>query len=349
MGRDRSKDRITGKEKIRMHKGSSLKVSVIGAGAWGTTLAILLAQKKHSVTLWVYEKELAAEMREIRENKCFLPGFQLPEEIEITSDENETKGSEMFVFVAPTQFLKSVAAPFKKIVGDAIVVSACKGIDVKTLKLPLEILSEELKTKKLAALSGPNLSEEIARGLPATCVATSKDIKIAKAVQAAFMLERFRVYVNSDPVGVQLGGALKNIIAIAAGAADGLELGNNAKAALMIRGIAEITRLGVAMGAKPKTFAGLSGMGDLITTCSSKLSRNHTVGEAIAKGKKLTEILAGMQHVAEGVPTAKAALALGKKYKVQLPVASEVYQVLYEDKNPFKSITDLMNRSATSE
>ncbi|MDD5382111.1 MAG: NAD(P)-dependent glycerol-3-phosphate dehydrogenase [Candidatus Margulisbacteria bacterium] len=327
-----------------------MRVSIIGAGAWGTTLALLLAEKGQTVTLWVYEKELAGQIQEFRENKTFLPGVQLPESIEAVHSEEQTKNADIFFFSIPTQFLRSTAQRFKNIIRPgSSVVSAGKGIEINSLKLPLAILADELKTTSLAALSGPNLSAEIAKGLPAASVVASATTEVAKTVQTALMLERFRVYINADPLGVQLGGALKNVIAIAAGIADGLELGNNAKAGLMIRGIAEITRLGAAMGADPKTFSGLSGMGDLITTCGSKLSRNHCVGEQLARGKKLSEILAGMKDVAEGVPTAKAALALGRKYQVELPVTKEVCQVLYEGKKPFQSITDLMARSATNE
>ncbi|MFH1683295.1 MAG: NAD(P)H-dependent glycerol-3-phosphate dehydrogenase [Candidatus Margulisiibacteriota bacterium] len=329
---------------------SAQRVAVIGAGAWGTTLSILLAEKGHEVTLWVYEKELASQMQKSRENKIFLPGWQLPESIEISPEAEKTEDAQFFIFVVPTQFLRSVAKRFKKIIkSSSIAIAASKGIEEKSLKLPLEILKEELKTNKLSVLSGPNLSAEIAKGLPAASVIASENLEVASLVQQLLMLERFRIYVNNDPTGVQLGGALKNIIAIAAGVADGLDLGNNAKAALLIRGISEITRLGIAMGANPKTFAGLSGMGDLITTCSSKLSRNHYVGEQIAKGKKLSNILASMKDVAEGVPTAKAALSLGEKHQVPLPVTKEVFEVLYQGKNPFRSISDLMTRTPTSE
>ena len=326
------------------------KVSVIGAGAWGTTLAILLAEKGHEATLWVYEKELAAQMQETRENNIFLPGFQLPKTIQITATAAETKDAEVVFFVVPTHFLGSIAKRFKDIIrSNSLVISASKGIEEKSLSFPLDILKKDLKLKNLAVLSGPNLSAEIARGLPAASVVASEDPETAKSAQEVLMLERFRIYVNSDPLGVQLGGALKNIIAIAAGIADGLELGNNAKAGLLIRGIAEITRLGVALGANPKTFAGLSGMGDLITTCGSSLSRNHFVGEQLAKGKKLSEILAKMKNVAEGVPTTRAARSLGEKYKVQLPVTKEVFAILYQGKNPFQSISTLMTRTPTSE
>lgn len=327
-----------------------VKVSVIGAGAWGTTLAILFSENGHAVTLWVYEKELVRGIKESRENKNFLPGFPLPSNIEITSDLKEAGNAEITVFAAPTQFSRKIVSAFKSYYRpESIVLSANKGIEEKTLSLPLDILKDELKTEKLAVLSGPNLSREVAKGQPAAAVAAAKDIRTAKAVQEALMLDRFRVYTNNDPIGVQLGGALKNVIAIAAGIADGLELGNNAKSGLMIRGISEITRLGAAMGAQAKTFAGLSGMGDLITTCSSKLSRNHRVGEEIAAGKKLSAILACMKEVAEGVPTARAALALGERHKVPMPITQEVFNVLYKGKNPYEAITDLMTRAATSE
>ena len=331
-------------------KNMSQKISVIGAGAWGTTLAILLKEKGHEVILWAYEKELVELMKDFRENKLYLPGFQLPESIQVTGKIEDTRNSEIFVFGVPTQFLRMVASQTRKMVDkDAIVVSVSKGLEEKTLKLPQEILKEELRIKKIVVLCGPNISKEIAQGLPAASVVASEDMESAKQIQELFTLERFRVYINSDPIGVQLGGALKNIIAIACGVIYGLGLGKNALSALMVRGIAEITRLGVAMGANPSTFAGLSGAGDLIVTCSSTLSRNHRVGEQLAQGKKPAQILSSMKSVAEGVQTVKAALALGKKHKVELPVTHEVYQILYENKDPFRSITDLMTRAATSE
>ena len=326
------------------------KISVIGAGAWGTTLAILLAENKHEVCLWAYEKELAQEIEEFRENKRFLPGFQLPSQIQATNEREETKDTQIYIFVVPTQHLRSVAKSFKYIIQtNSLIVCASKGIEEGKLKLPLEILKEELKTDNLAALSGPNLSREIAQGLPAATVVASEKIETAQAVQKVLLMERFRVYTNAAPLGVQLAGALKNVIAIAAGVVDGLEMGDNAKAGLLIRGLAEITRLGVAMGAKPETFAGLAGMGDLITTCGSKLSRNHCVGKQIAKGKKLNIIMKEMSAVAEGIPTTKAALALAKKHKIILPIMEEVNQLLFEEKSPSQAITDLLTREAKSE
>lgn len=326
------------------------RISIIGGGAWGTTLSILFAENGHQVTLWVYEKELVKEIRELRENKKFLPGFPLPENISATNDPANCGNADIYLFVTPTQFLASVANKFNKVIDPgSLIVSASKGIEKKSLRLPLDILKDELKVKNLAALSGPNLSKEIARGLPAATVVASENEKNAVFVQEALMQDRFRVYTNSDPLGVQLAGALKNIIAIAAGVADGLELGNNAKSGLLIRGITEITRLGVSLGAKANTFAGLSGMGDLITTCSSRLSRNHWVGEQIANGKKLADIIGSMNEVAEGVPTTQAALALGKRQKVNLPIINEVNNILHKDKDPYQAIADLMTRAATSE
>lgn len=327
-----------------------MKISVAGAGAWGTTLAILLAENGHDVSLWCYEKELVPEMNERRENFRFLPGFPLNEKITVTGAAAETSGAEVFLLAVPTQFLRGTAREFAGIIGTGpVIVSACKGIEERTLALPLAIIGEEIKNKNLCALSGPNLSSEIARGLPAASVAASTNTRTAERVQQCLIQERFRVYTNTDTVGVQLGGALKNVIAIAAGIADGLELGDNAKAGLMVRGLAEITRLGLAMGARAETFAGLSGMGDLIATCASRLSRNHFVGENIARGKKLPEILREMKDVAEGVTTTRAAREMGRKLKVNLPITEQVHLVLYEGKEPYRAIRDLMSRAATSE
>ena len=326
------------------------RLSVIGAGAWGTTLSILLAENGHDVTLWCYEKELAAEMAQLRENRSFLPGFPLGQKIVPTADARATAGAEFFVLAVPTQFLRGTAGQFSKIIpASAVVVSASKGIEERSLALPLEIIAAAVDNKNLCVLSGPNLSSEIARGLPAAAVAAAADLTVARRVQQCLMQERFRVYTNTDVLGLQLGGALKNVIAIAAGIADGLQLGDNAKAGLLIRGLAEITRLGVVMGAKAETFAGLSGMGDLIATCASRLSRNHLVGENIARGQKLPAILKEMKDVAEGVPTARAARELGKKHRVNLPITEQVYLALYEGKDPYQAIGELMTRAATSE
>jgi glycerol-3-phosphate dehydrogenase (NAD(P)+) len=326
------------------------RISVIGGGAWGTSLTILLAEKGHAMTFWLFEEDLVAEIKEFHENRRFLPGFQIPETVEITSDPAAAKGSEILFFVVPTQFSRTAARRFAPFVSpSAIIVSAAKGIEEKTLKLPVEILREELKNENLCALSGPNLASEVARGLPAATVVASLEEGNARAVQESLMLDRFRVYTNTDIVGVQLGGALKNVIAIASGIAFGLNLGDNAKSSMMVRGIAEIARLGITLGAKIETFAGLSGIGDLIVTCSSRLSRNHQVGERIAKGEKLKDILTSMKKVAEGVPTTIAARELGNKLKVSLPITEEIYNVLYQGKDPYWAINDLMTRSPKTE
>ncbi|MFH1542592.1 MAG: NAD(P)H-dependent glycerol-3-phosphate dehydrogenase, partial [bacterium] len=324
-----------------------MKIAVIGAGAWGTTLSILLANNGHEVTLWVYEKELARQMQKSRENKQFLPGFQLPANINITTSGKDLTSQEICFFVVPTQHLRSVARQLQsQIDPKAYIVCASKGIEQKTYYLPLDILHEVLHNRYYLALSGPNLSKEIAEGLPAATVVASSYRKASQKVQKALMSKNFRVYTNDDDLGVQIAGALKNVIAIAAGICDGLKLGNNAKSAILIRGISEITRLGVALGAKPKTFAGLSGMGDLITTCGSQLSRNHQVGEQLAKGKKLKDIQAAMKAVAEGVPTTQAAVELSKRYDLSLPITEEIYQILFKNKNPQRAIADLMAREA---
>jgi len=328
----------------------SEKISIIGAGAWGTTLSILLAENKHEVTLWAYEKELINDIREFRENKLYLPGYQLPASISITNNLEETLNSKYILLVAPSQFLRGILKKLKnKIAKESVLICATKGLEENTHKTMSKIIKEELPRNPLVILSGPNLSKEIAEGLPAATVVASENLETAKKAQELIMSPRLRVYTNTDVKGVELGGSLKNIIALAAGISDGLELGNNAKSALLIRGIAEITRLGVALGAKEQTFAGLSGMGDLITTCSSPLSRNHQVGVQIAKGKKLKELLSSMKQVAEGVKTTAAAVELAKKKKVEIPITEQVYEVLFKNKDPFAAISSLLTRKAKKE
>ena len=325
-------------------------ISIIGAGAWGTTLSILLAEKGLPVKLWVYEKELAEIIKEFRENKWFLPGFPVPSNIDVTSVEKEAAKADYLFFAIPSVHLRSVAKKFSRDINkNTILISATKGLEKESLKRMSEVLKDELGNKNICVLSGPNLSREIAKGLPAASVVASKDEKISKAVQKLLMMERFRIYTNTDVIGVELGGTLKNIIALAAGIADGLELGDNAKAGLMVRGMTEIKRLGTALGAKTETFTGLSGIGDLVTTCSSKLSRNHQVGERLAKGEKLKKILESTKDVAEGVPTTKAAKKLSLKHKVEMPITNQVHAVLFEEKDPYKAIADLMARAPKGE
>jgi len=326
------------------------KVSIIGAGAWGTTLAILAAENGNDVTIWSFEKDVADHINELRENKKYLNGFPIPSNIQASTDLVKSLESEILILVTPSQFMRSVLKTAKShIRKEHIIVCASKGLEVDSKKMMTTVIEEELGRRDICVVSGPNISKEIARGLPAATVAASKDPAVSRKVQETFNSGRFRVYTNDDVIGVELGGTLKNVIAIAAGVADGLMLGDNAKSALMVRGIAEITRLGVAMGGKAETFAGLSGMGDLITTCSSTLSRNHFIGAEIAKGRKLKEIREKMYDVAEGVPTAKAARELAKKMKIDMPITEEVYKVLYEDKDPFKAISSLMARGLKDE
>lgn len=326
------------------------KISIIGAGAWGTTLSILFAENKHQVKLWSFEKEVTDAINEVHENKKYLNGFQLPQNIEATSDMKYAADADILVLVTPSQFLrKTLNSLSKHIKNDPIIATAVKGLELESHKTISQVVGEELATKKIVAISGPNISKEIARGLPAAAVSASVDINNAKAVQQALNSGRFRVYTNDDVIGVEVGGALKNVIAIAAGVVDGLMLGNNAKSALMVRGIVEITRLGVALGGKKETFSGLSGIGDLITTCESVLSRNHHVGVEIAKGKHLKDIRENMYDVAEGVPTAKAAKELAKKLNIEMPITEEVYAVLYENKDPYKAMSSLMQRDLKNE
>jgi len=327
-----------------------MRVSVIGAGAWGTTLSIIFSEAGHDVKLWVYESRLCGMMIEGRENKWYLPGFQVPVRVEVTHRLDEAlDGAELAVFVVPSRHIRSVAEEAsKQISRTAVILSATKGLEEKTGKRMSEVLGDSF-SNKIAVLSGPNLSKEIARGMPSATVVASEHLASAQKVQSAMMLERFRVYTSNDVIGVELGGALKNSIAIAAGIVDGLNLGDNAKSALIVRGMVEISRLGCLLGASPETFAGLSGMGDLITTCASSLSRNHQVGAGLAKGRCLEDILESTREVAEGVHTTRVAVDISKKNKVELPIISEVYRVLFEGKEPFKAISDLMTRKGKKE
>jgi glycerol-3-phosphate dehydrogenase (NAD(P)+) len=328
-----------------------VKVAVIGAGAWGTTLSILFSEAGHDVSLWVFEDRLCAKMIEQRENKWYLPGLPLPVSIDVTNDLAEAAdGAELVVFAVPSKHIRNVAANVSEHVSKAaIILSAAKGLEQGTGKRMTEVLKEGFPSHKIAVITGPNLSKEIARGLPATTVIASEDVLTAQKIQSALTLDRFRVYTSNDIIGVELGGALKNVIAIAAGVVDGLELGDNARAGLMVRGIVEIARLGCVLGASMETLSGLTGMGDLIATCSSKLSRNHRIGEALARGKTLNEILIGMREVAEGIDTTKVAMELSRKHKIDMPITEQVYKVLFEGKDPYQAISDLMTREKKGE
>jgi glycerol-3-phosphate dehydrogenase (NAD(P)+) len=328
------------------------KISVLGAGGWGTTLAILLHHNGYDVGLWEFYLQRAQQLQRFRENVPFLPGVTIPQEIAITNDLEEVLDkADMAVFAWPSHVMRSLAqraAPL--LTAEVVSVNVAKGLEKDTLKRMSQVLQEELpRGCGIATLSGPSHAEEVSRGIPTAVVVASSDEDLNCQVQHAFMSHKFRVYTNDDIVGVELAGSVKNVIAIAAGICDGLGYGDNTKGALLTRGLAEIIRLGSAMGARSQTFAGLSGMGDLITTCMSKHSRNRYVGEQIGKGKTLSQILSAMEMVAEGINTAQSARLLAKSQGVEMPITEQVYRVLFEDKDPRKAVNDLMNRVAKAE
>ncbi|MCX5697506.1 MAG: NAD(P)-dependent glycerol-3-phosphate dehydrogenase [Candidatus Omnitrophica bacterium] len=327
-------------------------ISVLGDGGWGTTLAILLYNKGLPVTLWGAFEDYSREINRTRVNKRFLPGIRIPSGIIITSNlKVALSGKDIIIFAIPSQYMRGVLKKIKKIghPPKAIYLSVTKGIEIASLKRMSEIIKDELGNLKLAVLSGPTIAHELAKRLPTTAVISSRDKPLRKYLQNIFMTDTFRIYTNDDTVGVELGGSLKNVIAIACGISDGLGFGTNTKAALLSRGLCEISRLGEAMGAKKKTFSGLSGLGDLVTTCISPYSRNKFLGEQIAKGKTLHKIKSHMQMVAEGVPTAKSAYELSRKYKVDMPIIKEIYLVLYKNKKPRKAVEYLMARERKEE
>jgi glycerol-3-phosphate dehydrogenase (NAD(P)+) len=331
-----------------------MKVTVLGAGSWGTTLALVLVGNGHDVRLWTYRKDQADLMKLKRENPAFLPGIPLPAELDIVDDvEAACADREMIVAAVPSQFLRSVVQRIAQLdLTSTIICNVAKGIENTTHLTMSEVLLDVLQHEKkenLAILSGPSHAEEVSRQIPTAVVAASFKDRTARIVQEAFMTPYFRVYVNDDIRGVELGGALKNVIAIAAGISDGAGFGDNTKAAIMTRGIYEITRLGVKLGAQPKTFAGLSGVGDLIVTCMSRHSRNRYVGEQVGRGRRLDDVLKEMVMIAEGVSTAKSALELEKKYNVELPIISAVYNVLFEGKDAHDATEELMTRHAKGE
>ena len=329
-------------------------IGVIGAGAWGTALAVLLAGKAHEVTLWMYEKDLAEETARSRENRVYLPGFTLPESIHVTSSlETAVRDKAVILSVVPSHTVRAVSKQFAShLSNNTIVISASKGIEIDTL-MPLsgvfkDILPSQFHNR-LCFLSGPSFAKEVAQKMPTAVTLASYDPVIGKKAQAIFSTAYFRVYTNPDVIGVELAGSLKNVVAIAAGVLEGMGYGHNTMAALITRGLAEIARLGVAMGGNMQTFSGLAGMGDLVLTCTGGLSRNRTLGTRLGKGEKLDDILKGLKTVAEGVTTARAAQNLARKYNVEMPIVDEVYQILYEGKEPKRAVQDLMNRELKGE
>jgi glycerol-3-phosphate dehydrogenase (NAD(P)+) len=331
-----------------------MNICVLGAGGWGTALGILLHNKKHNVTLWEFDKEYAHTLDEYRENFYFLPKVKIPKQISITNDiDIAVYKKDIIVVSTPTQYIRNVISNIKHIdLTSRIILSVSKGIENETLfpvsKIFLDVF-RKIKKKNIVVLSGPSHAEEVSRQVPTAVVASSDDINNAAIVQKAFSNKYFRVYRSSDVIGVEMGGALKNIIAIAAGISDGAGFGDNTKAAIMTRGLKEITRLGMKMGAHENTFFGLSGMGDLIVTCASKLSRNRFVGEEVGKGRKLKDVLAEMKMVAEGVATTKSTHELAANIGVELPITEQVHKVLFAGKNPHKATEMLMTRDLKTE
>lgn len=327
-----------------------MDVAVLGAGSWGTTLAIHLADKGESVRLWEVSEEVAEVLSKKRENTKFLASIQIPEKILISSSLQEVlNDAEIIVSAVPSHCMREVVRKVGKVKQKGVVLSASKGIEEGSLKRMSEVIGEELPESRICVLSGPSHAEEVSRKIPTTVVVSSADSDLAKDMQKLFMTNSLRVYTNCDVIGVELGGALKNIIAISCGISDGLGFGDNTKAAILTRGLAEITRLGVAMGANPATFAGLSGMGDLVTTCISQYSRNRKLGELIAKGKSLGEALSIIGQVAEGVKTTKCAYELAGIHKVDVPITEQVYAVLFEGKDARAAASDLMVRTPRPE
>jgi len=328
--------------------------TVIGAGSWGTTLAHLLADNGHDTTLWAYESELVARMATNHENDLYLPGVELDPSLKFTSDlAASVAGAGVVLLVCPSQVMRSVVTELvNHIDPGTLIVSAAKGIENDSLMLMSELLEDLLPSnmkRRLGFLSGPSFALEVARRIPTAVVAAANDLTVAAEIQKLFTTDYFRVYTHDDIIGVELGGAMKNVIALAAGVSDGLGFGYNSRAALITRGLAEMTRLGIALGGAAPTFAGLSGMGDLVLTCTGDLSRNRSVGIELGKGRKIEDIMADMNMVAEGVKTTLSAYQLAQKLEVNTPIIEQMYQILYAEKDPRQAVVDLMMRDLQPE
>ena len=325
-------------------------VAVIGSGSWGTALAIQLHSAGNKVILWSFKEEEAENIRKNRENTEYLPGIHIPEEIYITHIDSDVEQADMLVFATPSKFTRNMAERFKdRVKPDEIIVNVAKGFEEHTLLRLSQVIKEVIPQCRVVTLSGPSHAEEVGKGMATAVVAASEDLHIAEEVQDIFMTPMFRVYTSADLIGVEMGGAMKNLIALAAGIADGVGYGDNAKAALMTRGMVEISRLGAVMGARKETFMGLSGIGDLIVTCTSMHSRNRRAGILLGKGKTLDEALNEVHMVVEGVINAKAAYELAEKYNVSMPITNEIYDVLYNGKDVKQAVYDLMTRDKVYE
>ena len=331
----------------------SERIAVVGGGSWGTAFAAMLSERHGEISLWVREPEVCSAILSHRENQAFLPGVRLPEAVRPTTElVPALSGRRIVALAVPSQYLREVGqrcAPH--LATGATVVSLAKGLENGTLLRMTEVLGEVLPESRarLAVLSGPTFAREVAQGIPSGATVASEDLAVATVLQEAFSGNRFRVYASTDVVGIEIGGALKNVIAVAAGMSDGLGFGHNARALLITRGLAEISRVGVRLGADPQTFFGLSGLGDLVLTCTGDLSRNRTVGMRVGQGEKITDILAGMQMVAEGVMTAKAAVDLSRRSGVAMPISEQVHHILYEGKNVRAAVTELLSRALRRE
>lgn len=329
------------------------RITLLGDGGWGTALACLLAENAHQPTLWGAFPEVTEEIRRTRENRKFLPGITIPESVQLTNDMEAAVGNaQIVVFSVPVLYMRDVAkqaaAPVRR--SGARLMTVSKGIERETLLRGSEVIGQVIGCDDVGLLVGPSHAEEVARHCPTTVVAAARDSQFAREIQQTFMGERFRVYTSDDPVGVETGAAVKNVIAIAAGICDGLGLGDNAKAALLTRGLAEIARLGVALGARRETFYGLSGLGDLVTTCVSSYGRNLRVGREIGAGKRLDDVLAGLAPmVPEGVWTTRAVCALAERAGVEMPIARAVAEVLFQNKPPLQAVSELMTREPKPE
>ena len=324
------------------------KISVIGSGGWGIALTILLHKNGHDLTIWSFDKKEAEELKKTRQNKTKLPNILLPEDVKVTNDLREAvDDKDILILAVPSKAIRSVSKSLKNIIKDnQIVVNVAKGLEEDTLETMTDIIEEELKGKKtqVAVLSGPSHAEEVGKGIPTTCVVSAHNKELTLYLQNIFMNPSFRVYTSPDMLGVEIGGALKNVIALAAGIADGLNYGDNTKAALITRGIKEISALGVAMGGEQSTFYGLTGLGDLIVTCASMHSRNRRAGILLGQGKTLDEAIKEVNMVVEGVYSAKSALMAAKKYNVEIPIIEQVNAVLFENKNAAEAVNELMIR-----
>lgn len=329
------------------------RVAVVGGGSWGTAFAVMLSERHRDVSLWVREPEVCDAIRRERRNPAFLPGIAVPDSVRATTDLGEALDGRTIVAVAiPSRHLRGVAERFAPHVGpDASVVSLAKGLEGGTLLRMTQVLGEVLPAvrPRISALSGPTFAAEVARGMPSGATVATEDLRVATSLQAAFSGSRFRVYTSTDVAGIEFGGALKNVMAIAAGMADGLGFGHNARALLITRGLAEIARLGVQLGADPQTFFGLSGLGDLVLTCTGDLSRNRTVGMRIGKGERVADILGGMQMVAEGVPTAHAAVDLSRRTGVSMPISEQVHRIVHDGKDARAAVVELLSRALRKE